>query len=33
MYTKVWVESLKGRDYLEDLGIDDKVVLECRLGK
>jgi hypothetical protein len=25
---KVWLKSLKGRDHLEDLGVDGKVVLK-----
>jgi hypothetical protein len=27
------LEDLKGRDYLEDLGIDGKTILEWILGK
>jgi hypothetical protein len=26
MHTKYWWESLKGRDYSEDLGIDEKII-------
>jgi hypothetical protein len=32
MHTKFWSENLKGRDYLEDLGIDGKIILEWILG-
>jgi hypothetical protein len=28
MHTKFWSKNLKGRDLLEDLGIDGMVVLE-----
>jgi hypothetical protein len=31
--TKFWLVSLKGRDCLEDLGIDGKIILECALEK
>jgi hypothetical protein len=24
MHTKFWLENLKGRDYLEGLGVDDR---------
>jgi hypothetical protein len=27
------LENLKGRDYLEDIGIDGKIILEWILGK
>jgi len=27
MHTIFWLENLKGRDHLEDLGIDGKVML------
>jgi hypothetical protein len=26
-------ENLKGRDHLEDLGVDGRIKLECMLGK
>jgi hypothetical protein len=26
--TKVWLESLKGRDHLEDLGVDRRIILK-----
>jgi hypothetical protein len=32
MHTRFWSENLKGRDCLEDLGIDGKI-LEWILGK
>jgi hypothetical protein len=28
-----WSENLKGRDDLEDLGVDGKITLECILAK
>jgi hypothetical protein len=28
VHTKFWSENLKGRDHLEDLGIDGKMILE-----
>jgi len=35
MHTKCWLENLKGRDHLEDLGINDmvelKLVRDCGL--
>jgi hypothetical protein len=33
MQTKFWFENLKGRDHLEDLSIDGKLILEWILGK
>jgi hypothetical protein len=27
-----WLENLKGRDHLEDLGVDGKAMLEWVLG-
>jgi hypothetical protein len=33
MHSKFRLENLKGRDCLEDLGIDGKIILECILGK
>jgi len=33
MQTKLWSENLKGRDHLEDIGIDEKIILEWILGK
>jgi hypothetical protein len=32
VYT-ILFESLKGRDYLEDLGLDDRLTLKWILGK
>jgi hypothetical protein len=31
--TVFWLENLKERDHLEDLGVDRKILLECVLGK
>jgi len=28
MYAELWPENLKGRDHLEDLGVDGRIVLE-----
>jgi hypothetical protein len=28
-----WVENVKGRDHLEDLSMDGKIILEWILGK
>jgi hypothetical protein len=28
MHTTFWLESLKGRDNLRDLGVDDRVILK-----
>jgi hypothetical protein len=25
---KIWWESLKGRDHLDDLGVDERIILE-----
>jgi hypothetical protein len=33
MHTVFWLEDLKGRVYLEDIGIDGQITLECILGK
>jgi hypothetical protein len=32
MHTIFWLENLKGRDHLEDLGIDERIILEWILG-
>jgi hypothetical protein len=32
-YTVFWLENLKGRDHLEDLGVDGKIILEWILRK
>jgi hypothetical protein len=33
IHTVLWFESLKGRDNLEDLGVDGKKILQEILGK
>jgi len=33
MHTTFWLENLKGRDHLEDLGEEGKIILEWILGK
>jgi hypothetical protein len=33
MHTNFWSENLKGRDDLEDLGVDGRVTVEWILGK
>jgi len=33
MHTVFWVENLKGRDHLEDLGVDGRIILEWLLGR
>jgi hypothetical protein len=33
MHTEVWLESLKGRDNMEGLGIDERILLEWILVK
>jgi len=33
MCTKFWLEDMKGRDHLEDLGIDGMITLEWILRK
>jgi hypothetical protein len=33
MYTKFWLGNLKGRNHLEDIGVDGKIILELMLGK
>jgi hypothetical protein len=30
---KIWMENLKERDHLDDLGVDGKIILEWILGK
>jgi hypothetical protein len=32
MHIKFWLEILKGRDHSEDLGVDEKKILEWTLG-
>jgi len=31
--TIFWLENLKGRDHLEDLGVDGNIILKWTLGK
>jgi len=31
MYTGFWLRNLRTRDYLEDLGIDSRIILKCIL--
>jgi hypothetical protein len=33
MYTLFWLQNLKGRDHLEVLGVDGKIILEWIVGK
>jgi len=33
VHTKFWLEIFKGREHLEDLGIDGKIILEWILDK
>jgi hypothetical protein len=33
MHTIFWLENLTGRDHLEDLGVDGKIILEWIVGK
>jgi hypothetical protein len=33
MHKILWLENLKGRDHLEDRGIDGKIILELILRK
>jgi hypothetical protein len=33
MRITVWLEKLKGRDHLEDLGVDGRIILEWILRK
>jgi hypothetical protein len=33
MHTDFWLNNLKGRDHSEDLGVDEKIILEWILGK
>jgi len=28
-----WLENLKGKEYLEDIGVDGNIILEWILGK
>jgi hypothetical protein len=33
MHTKFWLQKLKGRVNLEELGVDGRIILEQILGK
>jgi hypothetical protein len=33
MRTKLWLESLKGREHSEDLGVDGRIISKLILGK
>jgi hypothetical protein len=33
MHTKRSLGNLKGRDHVENLGVSEKIILECILGK
>jgi hypothetical protein len=33
MYTKIWLENAREIDYVEDLGIDEKIMLKWILKK
>jgi len=33
MRIKFWSKSLNGRDHLEDLDVDERIILEWILGK
>jgi hypothetical protein len=33
MHAVLWLENLKGRDHLKDLGVDGRIILEWILGK
>jgi hypothetical protein len=28
MHTEIWLETLKGKDYFEDLSLENRVILE-----
>jgi hypothetical protein len=32
-HTKVWMENLKEKCHLKDLGVDGKLILKCNLKK
>jgi hypothetical protein len=32
MHTMFWSENLKGRDHLEDLGVNGSIILGCVVG-
>jgi hypothetical protein len=33
IYAMFWLENLKGKEYLEDIGVDGNIILEWILGK
>jgi hypothetical protein len=33
MHITLWLENLKGRDHLEDLGVDRKIISDWIFGK
>jgi hypothetical protein len=33
MYIKFWLENFKGRDHLENLGVDGRTILKWNLEK
>jgi hypothetical protein len=33
MHTTLWSENLKGRDHVEDLGVDGRIILERIFNK
>jgi hypothetical protein len=33
IYTKIWSKRLKGRDFLDDLGIEGRIILNSILNK
>jgi hypothetical protein len=33
MFTKFWVENVKRKDDVEDIGVDGNIILEWILGK
>jgi hypothetical protein len=33
MHTILWLETLKGRDHLEDVDVDGRLILKWILGK
>jgi hypothetical protein len=33
MHTKFWLKNLKGRDHSEDIGINERIILEWSLEK
>jgi len=33
MHTEFWLKIPEGKGHLEDLGVDEKIILECIIGK